>query len=104
MEKNILKTAGFKVTTAMNGIEGMEKLIHDAVDIIITDIEMPKMDGIEFIKKIRNHNKTVPILVLSSINQEATKEICLNLGANDFLHKKDFAESIFIEKIKSYFK
>ena len=104
LEKNILKSAGYNVFQATNGIEGCKKLLHEKIDIIITDLEMPEMDGLEFIQKIRAKNTSIPIIIVSS--KHTTEDItkCFNLGASDFLAKKDFTENKLLEKIKANLK
>ena len=70
LEKNILKSAGFNVIQATNGVEGCQQLLHEKIDIIITDIEMPEMNGIEFIK-----SKNVLRLPLVTANEKVEADI-----------------------------
>jgi len=99
LENNILKNAGFAVLSANNGVEGLKKLSYEKVDIIVTDIDMPVMDGTEFIRNIRLKDKITPIIVVSASNDENIRQICQNLGANDYIQKKDFSEKLFLNKI-----
>lgn len=99
LENNILKNAGFKVLSANNGVEGLKKLSYEKVDIIVTDMDMPVMNGADFIKNIRLKDKITPIIVVSAANDENIKQICQELGANDYIHKKDFSEKLFLSKI-----
>lgn len=104
LEKNILKSAGYNVIQANNGSEACQKLLYEKIDIIITDIEMPIMNGIEFIKNVRNRDKKIPIIVLTSQTDYETRNNCFNLGVNDYILKKDFSENYLLSKIKDYTK
>ena len=77
------------VGKAMNGRSALEKIPVVSPDIIILDIEMPEMNGIEFLKERKRRNIDIPVIVLSSIAQEgaAVTMQCLSLGASDFLTK-----------------
>ena len=100
LEKNILKTANYNVVTANNGAEALTKL--ENIDIIITDIEMPVMNGIELIENIRIKNKVIPIIVITSRHDTDTIKKCFDVGATDLIEKKDFSKNMFISKIKQY--
>lgn len=80
----VLTSSGFLVRTAGDGQEALESIADWQPDLIITDIQMPNVDGIEMIKRIRNHfkSKTVPIVVMSAITSGATQE-ALDAGANE---------------------
>lgn len=80
----VLTSSGFLVRTAGDGQEALESIADWQPDLIITDIQMPNVDGIEMIKRIRNHFKsqTVPIVVMSAITSGATQE-ALDAGANE---------------------
>ncbi|QJT08479.1 response regulator [Oceanidesulfovibrio marinus] len=86
----IMKKEGFKVTTAENGLDGLEKLYTSPdVDLIISDINMPKMDGFTFIKSVREQElyRDVPIVVLSTEGREEDIDAGISLGANLYLVK-----------------
>ncbi|GAB7080289.1 response regulator [Megalodesulfovibrio paquesii] len=86
----ILKKEGYKVTAAENGLDGLEKLYSmEAVDLIISDINMPKMDGFTFIRQVREQElyRDLPIVVLSTEGQEKDIQQGLQLGANLYMVK-----------------
>ena len=86
----VLKAEGFKVSTAEDGLDAMEKLYNlDPVDLIVSDVNMPRMDGFTFIKNIRMHDayKDIPIIVLSTEGQEKDIQTGLNIGANLYMVK-----------------
>lgn len=81
-----LKTNGYKVLVAENGIEGISKFMTDNPDVILLDMGLPDIDGSEVIKQIRAQSN-VPILVVSARGQEMDKVDALDLGADDFVTK-----------------
>lgn len=107
------ETEGMKVLfKASNGMDLLTKLDEYKPDIILLDIQMPCMDGVEFLKKRREFNIDVPVLILSSIATEgaAVTMECLSLGASDFITKPggsvtlkigDVGEQI-VEYVSSY--
>ena len=90
ISKIIESTPGLlAVGKAMNGKFALEKIPLVNPDIIVLDIEMPEMNGIEFLKERKRRNIDIPVIVLSSIAQEGASVTmqCLSLGASDFLTK-----------------
>jgi two-component system chemotaxis response regulator CheY len=86
----IMKKEGFQVSTAENGLDGLEKLYSaEHVDLIISDINMPRMDGFTFIKTVREQEayRDVPIVVLSTEGQATDIERGIQLGANVYMVK-----------------
>lgn len=81
-----LKTNGYKVIQAENGIEGISMLMTDNPDVILLDMGLPDIDGSEVITQIRAQSN-VPILVVSARGQEMDKVDALDLGADDFVTK-----------------
>jgi two-component system chemotaxis response regulator CheY len=84
-----LEEAGFFVTTAEDGADGVQKLTDANPDVIITDINMPVMDGFEFIETVRSsgRNASVPILVLSTENSAELKDRARTVGATGWIVK-----------------
>lgn len=86
--KNSLELAGFKVETAGDGLQGMTKLKGGVKpDLIITDINMPKMDGLEFIRNVRTVMRFTPILALTTESQQTKRDQAKKLGASGWLVK-----------------
>ena len=75
------------IVDAPNGRVALEKLSTNPVDIILTDIDMPEMNGLQFIEQARGQNNVTPIIILSTHGDEATRDKGLMLGANDYLTK-----------------
>ncbi len=92
-EKNIvdiiafnLKKEGFQIMKAADGEEGLKKALEEKPDLILLDIMMPKMDGYETCKKIRESMQT-PIIMLTARAEEVDKVLGLELGADDYVTK-----------------
>ncbi len=86
-----LVAAGFEVVTAEDGLKAWEKLLQEDFDLVITDIEMPNMNGVELSQKIRENPKTekLPIIAVTSLVSDEDKRRGLEAGINDYLPKLD---------------
>ncbi|WP_054631551.1 response regulator transcription factor [Paraclostridium sordellii] len=84
--KAYLDNQGYKVFIANNGVEGIDIVENETIHLGIVDIMMPKMDGIEFTMKIREHYD-FPIIMLSAKSEEIDKITGLNIGADDYVAK-----------------
>ena len=84
--KAILKANGYRPYTAANGLEALSVIDTNHIDLILTDIMMPEMDGYELTRRIRQISN-IPILILSAKDQDYDRILGLNLGADDYLTK-----------------
>ena len=86
---HILEQASFDVITAMDGSDGLEKLYTHACDLILTDINMGRMDGYEFIRRVRAEPRyqDLPIVIVSMESQSMDKRKGFQAGANLYLVK-----------------
>lgn len=96
-----LEKAGFTVTTAVDGVDGVEKFQQIQADLVITDVNMPKKDGFGVITDIRNSaaNRGVPVLVLTTESGAALKERARNAGATGWI-VKPFDDASLVAVIK----
>lgn len=85
--KIILNQAGFKVITATNGAEALDIMDSRHIDLIVLDIMMPKMDGYELTKSLRQAGNNIPILMVTGKTQNEDKWDGFIAGADDFLTK-----------------
>ena len=89
--REALEQAGFAVDEALNGLEALEKLLRDeAYDLLIVDINMPQMDGLTFLQKLRRHDTpmaSTPALVASTESQSQDFSAARAAGANFYLRK-----------------
>ena len=82
----MLKKLGYHADLATNGIEAIEAIEHQSYDIVLMDIQMPEMDGLEATKIIRQRwHEDLKIIIVTSLNNY--REVCLEAGADDFLTK-----------------
>lgn len=81
-----LENEGYKIFKAFNGIEAIEIIEQNEIHLIIMDIMMPKMDGIQATMKIREQNN-IPLIMLSAKSEDTDKILGLNLGADDYITK-----------------
>jgi len=102
--KTALKDSGYNLIEANDGVEGYEKYCKYLPNIIVTDIEMPNMNGLDLCKKIKENNegRFIPIVILSSKSQPIDIDTAFNFGADDYLVKPVSPENL-LEKIKDYF-
>ena len=84
--RSCLKTDGYEVLAAMNGVDALNAVEREAPELLVLDIMMPVMDGFEVLKRIREWSQ-IPILILSARHSEEDKVKCLDLGADDYLSK-----------------
>jgi two-component system chemotaxis response regulator CheY len=84
-----LVDAGYRVIEAHNGLEALERMADKKVDMLITDLNMPKMDGINLIRHVRKNsdNRFLPILMLTSENPEQRREEVKTAGASAWIAK-----------------
>ena len=89
LSMTIKKTAaGISLTEAVNGVDAVEKLKKDNFDLVLTDINMPEMDGTQLVEKIRGSlNKNMPIIIITTEGEEKHRDLGLSLGANGYITK-----------------
>jgi len=97
-----LNMKGFRVITASDGIEALERMPSEKFDLVITDLNMPDMDGYELIRSIREtpEYRDIPIIVLSSMTDLKNKDLAMESGALAFLEKPLSTEVIQREVFK----
>ena len=84
-----LKTKGFGVSSAGNGLEALELMAKERFDAVILDINMPQMNGLEFLQKIRADNTfaSIPVVMLTTEGQDEDKDKAISLGATAYIVK-----------------
>ncbi len=99
--KNILESAGYLVTTAIDGIDGFTKLKEGSFDAIVTDVEMPRMNGFELTAKIRadKDSAELPIVLVTTLSKREHKEKGIDVGANAYIIKSSFNQSTLLETL-----
>ncbi|MEI8388605.1 MAG: hybrid sensor histidine kinase/response regulator [bacterium] len=102
LERNILKAAGYNVTVAVNGLEALTKITSEDFDLVVTDVEMPEINGFELTERLRSQEKfnKIPIILVTSLASEIDKRKGLNFGANAYLTKGNFNQDELLVTIR----
>jgi two-component system sensor histidine kinase and response regulator WspE len=102
VECRLLQNEGYEVYTAVNGVDGLNALHMGHFDLLITDIDMPRMDGIELIHRIRSdlRLKDLPVMIVSYKDREEDRLRGLEAGANYYLTKSSFHDSTLTIAVK----
>jgi len=97
--KNILETAGYHVRTAVDGMEAFTALMEEDFDLVITDIEMPRMNGFELCAKIRADKKhaDLPVMLVTSLESREDRSRGVDAGANAYITKGSFDQTTLLE-------
>jgi DNA-binding response OmpR family regulator len=95
-----LADEGFDVDSAVNGTEGLRKAVEEAPDLIILDIMLPEMDGLEVCRKLRQKNISTPVIMLTAKGEEIDKVVGLEIGADDYI-TKPFSIRELLARIKA---
>jgi DNA-binding response OmpR family regulator len=82
-----LRAEGYEVAVAVDGESGLLRAVEDGFDLIVLDVMLPKVNGFEVLRALREKNKTVPIVMLSARGTELDKVMGLELGAEDYITK-----------------
>jgi two-component system chemotaxis sensor kinase CheA len=99
--QNILESAGYEVKTAPDGAAGYATLLAEAFDLVVSDVEMPRMDGFELTKRIRGEPKLaeLPVVLVTAREAEEDRERGIDAGANAYIVKSSFDQTSLLEVI-----
>ena len=102
LERNILETAGYVVITATDGQEAFHRLHEHAIDLIVSDIQMPHIDGFTFTRQLREDPDyaNMPIILVTSLEDPADREQGLLAGANAYIVKRGFDQAELLTTIE----
>ena len=95
-----LSDEGLEVVWALNGVEGLRKAIEETPDLIILDVMLPEMDGLEVCRELRHKNIGIPIIMLTAKGEEIDKVVGLEIGADDYI-TKPFSIRELLARIKA---
>lgn len=101
VERKLLQNKGYSVDVAVDGMEGWNAVRSQPYDLVISDIDMPRMNGIELIKQIKRHPRlnSVPVIVVSYRDRESDRIQGLEAGADYYLTKSSFHDDTLIEAV-----
>ncbi|MCB1681847.1 MAG: response regulator transcription factor [Rhodospirillales bacterium] len=94
----VLESEGFTVESFSDGESGLDSVTKNGTDLVVLDIKMPRMDGMEVLKKIREFSD-VPVIFLTSKDDEIDQLLGLRMGADDYI-TKPFSQRLLIERIR----
>lgn len=100
MIRPYLHNEGYEVLEANNGYDALEKLKNSKVDLIVLDLMMPGMDGLQTLREIRSKNKKMPVIMLTAKTEEIDKLLGLEMGADDYI-TKPFSLRELVARIKT---
>jgi len=100
--KNILEAAGYGVATAVDGVAGLDALKADPVDLVISDVEMPRMNGFEMTARIRADNElqALPVVLVTSLASQQHRQRGVEVGADAYIVKSHFDHENLLETVK----
>ncbi|MDG2383882.1 MAG: hybrid sensor histidine kinase/response regulator [Pirellulaceae bacterium] len=102
VERQLLTHHGYDVEVAVDGQDGLNRLRASHYDLLITDVDMPRMNGIELIEAVRGDNRegNIPIIIVSYKDRESDRLAGMEAGANAYLTKGSFHDDSFISTVK----
>ena len=98
--QDILEGQGYQISTASNGIDGLKLATENSIDLLILDIMLPGMNGLEICKKVKKEKLTFPIIMLTAKSSEIDKIAGLDYGADDYI-TKPFSLSELLARIRA---
>ena len=102
VERKLLENRGYDVSAAIDGIDGWNTLKSGSFDLVITDVDMPRMNGIELVRRLKGDPllKDMPVMIISYKDREEDKMLGLEAGANYYLTKSSFHDESLINAVK----
>jgi two-component system chemotaxis sensor kinase CheA len=100
--KNILESGGYHVTTAIDGLEAFATLRTGEFDVVVSDVEMPRLDGFEFTARIRSEKRfsDLPVVLVTALGSREHRERGIDVGASAYIVKSDFDQSNLLEVVR----
>ena len=102
LEASMLTAAGYDVTTAVDGKDGWRLVQEGGFDLVVSDVQMPRMDGLEFCRRIRATPKvaSIPVILVTSLDKPEEKLEGLEAGADAYITKSSFDQETLLETIR----
>lgn len=102
--KGILESAGYNVDTAVDGVDGLTQLRSGKFDVVVSDVEMPRMNGFDLTAKIRGDNKLaeLPVILVTARQTREDRERGMDVGANAYIVKSSFDQSNLLELMERF--
>lgn len=102
LEKSVLEAHGYRVRVAVDGVEALSLLRQELPDLVIADVEMPRLDGFGLLEAIRKDPelRSLPVVMVTSLDKREHRQKGLDLGADAYLIKQNFDQSALLETIR----
>jgi two-component system chemotaxis sensor kinase CheA len=102
--KNILESAGYEVTTAVDGAEAFATLRSEDFDVLVSDVEMPRMDGFELTERVRADQRLgqLPVILVTALGSREHREQGIDVGASAYIVKSSFDHSNLLETVERF--
>jgi two-component system chemotaxis sensor kinase CheA len=102
LQRSIFENAGYRVKVAVNGEEALSKISEERPDLVLTDIQMPRMDGFELTEAIRSQPAlaSVPVIILTSRGSDEDRRRGLECGADGYIVKSGFDQSALLSAVE----
>ncbi len=102
LERVILEGAGYQVETAVDGLDGASRLHDEPADLVLSDVEMPGMDGFDLTRTIRRTKgwENVPVIIMTSRGEEHARQAGLDAGCSAYLLKNDFDQEQLVSTVR----
>jgi two-component system chemotaxis sensor kinase CheA len=101
LEQNVLENKGYKVTVAVNGKEAWDLIQSKKFSMLITDVNMPIMDGFELTQRVKQSEKynTLPVIIVTSLGSDNEKRRGIEVGANAYIVKSEFESNVLLQTV-----
>ena len=102
VERKLLENGGYEVAVAVDGVDGWNQLIEQAFDLVVTDVDMPRMNGIELVTRIRAEPRLekLPVIIVSYKDREEDRQRGMQAGADTYLTKSSFHDAGLIDAVR----
>jgi two-component system chemotaxis sensor kinase CheA len=100
--KRILESAGYEVTAAVDGEDGFNKLLGDTFAAVVSDVQMPNLDGLGLVAKLRQlrEYKDLPVILVTTLASDEDKRLGHQAGANAYITKGDFEQGVLFDTLR----
>ncbi|NBS15901.1 MAG: hybrid sensor histidine kinase/response regulator [Gammaproteobacteria bacterium] len=102
VERKLLENGGYEVAVAVDGVDGWNQLIEQSFDLVVTDVDMPRMNGIELVTRIRAEPRLeeLPVIIVSYKDREEDRQRGMQAGADSYLTKSSFHDAGLIDAVR----
>ena len=102
LEKSILETHGYLVDTAVDGLDALDRMVDNQYDLIVSDVQMPRMDGFELCRTLKNNEgyKDIPVVMVTALQKEEDKRRGIEVGAAAYIVKSAFEQTNLLDTIE----